>query len=85
MQRYNRSHVASTVQDDGTGLERWVFTPVPGGYTITAAGGRTGCSQLLGSSSCDVTDAVSMYAQVGHRLVDKVRHIKVDSGVAAAA
>ena len=61
------------VQDDGTGLERWVFTPVPGGYTITAAGGRTACSQLLGSSSCDATDAVSMYSEVGDRLIEETR------------
>ena len=83
MQKHYNTDIASIVQDDGTGLERWVFTPVPGGYTITAAGGRTACSQLLGSSSCDATDAVSMYPQVGLRLVEEMRNIRVDTDAAA--
>ena len=87
VQRHGNAHLASMVQDDGTGLERWVFTPVPGGYTIAAAGGRTACSQLLGSTSCNATasqaDAVSMYPQVGHHLIEEPGNLRVDTDAAA--
>lgn len=60
-----------------------MFTPVPGGYTIAAAGGRTTCSQLLGSSPCGATDAVSMYPQVGHHLAEETGNLRVDTDAAA--
>ena len=39
-------------QDDASGRQQWVFTPVAGGYTITMPMGRAACGQALTTVAC---------------------------------
>ena len=53
------------LQDDNSGRQRWVFTATAGGFTISVAGGRAGCSTLLtASAACGNTNSVTFAAAV---------------------
>lgn len=40
------------LQDDGSGRQQWVVTPVTGGYTLTMPAGRSTCGQVLTIAAC---------------------------------
>ena len=53
------------LQDDNSGRQRWVFTATAGGFTISVAGGRAGCSTLLtAGTTCGNDNSVTLAAMV---------------------
>ena len=53
------------LQDDNSGRQRWVFTAIAGGFTITVAGGRAGCSTLFtAGTTCGNDNSVTFAAAV---------------------